>query len=33
VARCRAVGAPFEKLTRAYLDACGKLGMTREATP
>lgn len=31
VARGRAVGAPFDKLTRAYLDCCGKLGLIREA--
>jgi ribonuclease P protein component len=33
VARGRAVGAPFDKLTRAYLDCCGKLGLIREAAP
>ena len=30
VARARAVGAPYSELDRAYLDACGKLGVLRE---
>lgn len=33
VARSRAVAAPFDKLTNAWLDACGKLGMLKEETP
>ena len=33
VARARAVGAPWAKLERAFLTACGKLGLLREQTP
>ena len=33
VARSRAVAAPFEKLTSAWLAACGKLGLLKEETP
>ena len=32
VARSRAVDAEYRKLERAYLTACGKLGLLREDT-
>ncbi len=31
VARMRAVGADYKKLDAAFIDACGKLGLMREA--
>lgn len=33
VARGRAVGAEYQRLERAYLAACEKLGLLREETP
>ena len=33
VARSRAVGAEYKKLDAAFMDACGKLSLTREAQP
>ena len=31
VARSRAVGAEYKKLDAAFMDACGRLALTREA--
>ena len=33
VARSRAVGAEYKKLDAAFMDACGKLSLAREAQP